>query len=36
MTQHAECYYQQEIHGFIYRIDLAKIIIDKIVALMVW
>ncbi|MFQ1016969.1 NAD(P)H-binding protein [Gilliamella sp. BG7] len=36
MTQHAECYYQQEIHGFIYRIDLAKIIIDKIVVLMVW
>ncbi|MWP46892.1 NAD(P)H-binding protein [Gilliamella sp. Pas-s27] len=30
MTQHAECYYQQEVHGFVYRIDLAKIIIDKI------
>lgn len=32
MTQHAECYYQQEVHGFVYRIDLAKIIVDKIAA----
>ncbi|OCG58381.1 NAD(P)H-binding protein [Gilliamella sp. Nev3-1] len=30
MTQNAQCYYQQEVHGFIHRIDLAKIIIDKI------
>ena len=31
MTQKAECYYQQEVHGFIYRTDLAQIVIDKIV-----
>lgn len=31
MTRQAECYYHQEVHGFIYRSDLAKIIIDKIV-----
>ena len=30
MTQKAKCYYQQEVHGFIYRTDLAKIVIDKI------
>lgn len=31
MTLKAECYYQQEVHGFIYRTDLAKMVIDKIV-----
>lgn len=30
LTGNAKCYYQQEVHGLIHRIDLAKIIIEKI------
>lgn len=30
LTGIAKCYFQQEVHGLIHRIDLAKVIIDKI------
>lgn len=30
LTGNAKCYFQQEVHGLIHRIDLAKVIIDKI------